>query len=170
MAILKLKNGIEVLLDDEDLPRVSMQGWVAHYNPLNKRYYIVRAPKKNDKNRTKSTLQYLSRELMNVTDPKFLVDYINHNPLDNRKANLRVCSRRQVTQNLEKKEHTTSKYSGVRWDNQKKRWRAEIRICGKKRHLGRFLNEKDAAISYEKAVRELTGEELFCKMNKQKRE
>lgn len=38
----------------------------------------------------------------------------------------------------------SSKYSGVWWHKQNKKWIAEIRIKGKKKHIGSFLKEEDA--------------------------
>ena len=38
-------------------------------------------------------------------------------------------------------------------------------VNGKKKHLGYFLDERDAAMAYEKEVRKL-GQELVCKLKK----
>jgi len=48
----------------------------------------------------------------------------------------------------------TSEYVGVSWNRQKKKWRVEIRIQGKKKHLGYFDDEEEAAREFdEQAVR-----------------
>ena len=41
-----------------------------------------------------------------------------------------------------------SKYVGVSWDKEQKKWRAEGFRDGKQQKLGRFKDEKDAAIAY----------------------
>merc|ERR1712185_608841 len=42
-----------------------------------------------------------------------------------------------------------SKFVGVSWDKVKKKWKASIRIDGKKKTLGYFDNEKEAACKYD---------------------
>jgi hypothetical protein len=162
MTILKINRGIEVLIDNEDFKRVSKYTWTASPH-RNKKEYIYRMIKINGK----WTSQSLSRYIMDVTDPKLVVDYINRNPLDNRKENLRICTHRQNVQNAATREGCSSKYPGVCFNKKAKKWVASIMIHGKSHYLGLFIEERQAAKAYEQAVRELTGEELFCKMEKQ---
>ena len=42
-----------------------------------------------------------------------------------------------------------SKYVGVTWDKQNKKWKAQIRIDGKKKGLGYYHDEKEAARMYD---------------------
>jgi hypothetical protein len=53
-----------------------------------------------------------------------------------------------------KNERSTSVYPGVDWEKRRERWRARIRIEGKQRHLGLFVNELEAAYTYYQAARE----------------
>jgi len=102
----------------------------------------------------------MHREIINA--PKgVMVDHINGDGLDNRKSNLRLCNKRQNGQNRIN-ENKSSKFPGVTLHKKAKKWHAQIEINGKHKNLGYFINEKDAAIAYEKACREL-GEELICK-------
>ena len=41
-----------------------------------------------------------------------------------------------------------SKYTGVCWDSNNKKWYSSIRINGKSKHLGRFSSEEDAYKMY----------------------
>ena len=43
----------------------------------------------------------------------------------------------------------TSKYVGVKWHNQGRKWHAQIMIGGKRKHLGYFDDEKEAACKYD---------------------
>jgi hypothetical protein len=52
----------------------------------------------------------------------------------------------RVLKNLPNK---TSQYLGVYFDKARSKWSAVIRIDGKKKYLGRFLEEKDAAQAYQ---------------------
>ena len=42
-----------------------------------------------------------------------------------------------------------SKFVGVNWHKQKKKWHVQIRIDGKHKHLGYFDDEKEAACKYD---------------------
>jgi hypothetical protein len=57
----------------------------------------------------------------------------------------------------------SSQYKGVYWSAECSKWRAQLRINGKKLHLGAFINELDAAKSYDNKARELFGE--FASLN-----
>jgi hypothetical protein len=95
----------------------------------------------------------MHRYIMKV--PKGLVcDHINHNGLDNRKSNLRICTRQQNTYNQRSQKGGSSKYKGVDWNKRQKKWRARIYYKRKFYYLGYFDNEVDAAKSYDKKAKE----------------
>ena len=100
----------------------------------------------------------MHRQILNA--PHFLlVDHINRNGLDNRKANLRTATYTQNSRNRQKtNKNTWSKYKGVTFDYRRKKWLARIVVNRKKRHLGSFNNELDAGRAYDRAAGELYGE------------
>ena len=51
------------------------------------------------------------------------------------------------------KKGRTSSHRGVCWDKSKTKWRATIRVDGKKKSLGRFVDEHDAGRAYDSAIR-----------------
>lgn len=53
-----------------------------------------------------------------------------------------------------KKYKGTSQYLGVHWDNNRNKWSASISINDKKKWLGYFLEEKDAAIFRDTYIKE----------------
>lgn len=72
------------------------------------------------------------------------VDHLNGDPLDNRKANLRVVTRAQNSQNLRPRKGGTSKFRGVFFERRAGKWRGEVTLFYKKHHVGLFETEQEA--------------------------
>ena len=83
------------------------------------------------------------------------IDHININPLDNKIENLRILNCSQNCRNQNKKKNCSSKYKGVSWSKVISKWRAQIKINGKTKHLGLFDNEEEAYLAYKKEYDEL---------------
>ena len=84
---------------------------------------------------------------------KIVVDHRDCNKLNNNLNNLQLISHRL---NLSKdKKGCSSKYTGVSWYKKSNKWKAQITIKGKKKHLGYFINEIDAANAYQSVLKEL---------------
>lgn len=103
----------------------------------------------------------LHRFLLN--SPQGHIDHIDGNGLNNRRNNLRLCTVSQNQMNRRKRKQLTSRYKGVYWDNDIKKWRAEIYFEGKKHVLGRTSSENEAARLYNKKAKEFFKE--FAKEN-----
>jgi hypothetical protein len=162
-AKISLPQGKFILVDLEDVKLVSKFNWRCY--PSRNTFYADRRSSESEKDKYKSTVP-MHRFILGLTSQDFeetglVVDHINGNGLDNRKSNLRVVTARQNTQNQKRK--TSSKYPGVSWNKNAQKWQARIGLNGKLRHLGLFVDEREAAKAYEQACRELAGEELICK-------
>ena len=83
------------------------------------------------------------------------IDHIDGNRLNNAIDNLRIATNQQNACNKQKQKTCTSQYKGVSWDNKSKKWKAQICIDYKKHGLGFYEIEKDAAIAYNVAAKQL---------------
>ena len=160
---IELTRGQFALVDDEDFEWLDQWKWYANWDSHIKGFYAVRNERKGEYKSFKQRRQIIMHRVIMNASKGMHVDHINHNSLDNCKNNLRIVSNRQNTHNRTKK--STSKYPGVYWHKQMKKWRADIRLNGKHTHLGYFTDEREAAKAYEKALRKHAGEELICKLN-----
>ncbi len=87
--------------------------------------------------------------------PKNELDHINGDRTDNRIENLRECTRAENGQNQAKRKDNASGFIGVSWDVVHAKWRADIRLSGRTRYLGLFVNAEDAHAAYLAAKMDL---------------
>lgn len=97
--------------------------------------------------------------------PDMVVDHINGDPLDNRRENLRVCTRQENMMNQRKRSDNTSGYKGVAPNrrNMRKPFKAYIKKDGVQHHLGNFETAEAAARAYDSAAMLLHGE--YARLN-----
>ena len=89
------------IVDDEDYEKVMERKWYAWESGSGK-YYAMGGSRDTSVHR------------LVMHDPKgFDIDHINGDPLDNRKENLRVCTRAQNAQNRPLRKDSASGYKGV---------------------------------------------------------
>jgi hypothetical protein len=93
----------------------------------------------------------LHRLLMQVEKP-LIVDHKDGNPLNNTRANLRICTHAQNIRNSRKHKGRIP-YKGVYMDLNK--YHVQITFDGKVRNLGRFRSPITAGRIYDRAARAL---------------
>lgn len=98
----------------------------------------------------------LARKIMQAP-PHLEVDHINHDTLDNRRANLRLSTHAENQAN--KRPQSPYGYKGVSF--QHNGWVAKIGIYGTSIYLGRFRRVEDAAVAYDIAAIQLQGDFAF---------
>jgi len=156
---IPLTRGQFAIVDPEDYDRLSRYKWYAVEGP--RTFYAVRSLTNGRKEKRKNA--YMHHMVIHIPAGMFC-DHINRNGLDNRKANLRPATHTQNVWNRRKfKQDSRSKYKGVDWANDMKRWRARIRVNGKRLYLGSFAEEIDAAKAYDEAARKHHGQ--FASLN-----
>ena len=153
MKEILLANGKGVaLVDDADYERLNQYKW--YVKKCDSTMY-ARRNSKSPSGENKQT--YMHHDVIGY-DGNGERDHINHNGLDNRRSNLRVCTRSQNAQNRKLYGRNTSGYKGVSWDRPMKRWRASIKLNGNTRHIGYYFCIVKAAKAYDEKARELFGE------------
>jgi len=102
----------------------------------------------------------LHRIIMNP--PKgLIVDHINHNGLDNRRSNLRLCTNSQNQMNRTKTRANTSGYKGVRYNKNTGKYQACITANKRNFYLGTFETAEEAVKAYRKAAKRLHGKFMY---------
>lgn len=150
------KNGAGkyTIVDDEDYERSLCVKW-----NLNPEGYVTRStPRKNGKQSTIGIHRFITN-----APSGYLIDHINGDRLDNRKSNLRLCTRRENARNAGAQKRTSSNYKGVSWDKHRNKWRVQIRTYEKQLYIGIFADKIEAAHAYDAAALKYHGE--FARTN-----
>lgn len=146
MKMIPLTQGKFAKVDDQDYDWLIKQRWCAMV--CGGKYYATSA---SHKPRVK-----MHRAIMNAPTGMF-VDHINGDGLDNRRSNLRVCTKAENVRNSGRSRRNTSGYKGVSWEKVCSKWRADIVFKGRKYTIGFFHDPAEAARAYDRKARELFG-------------
>ena len=161
MKEIILTKGQVALVDDADYEWLMQWKW--HVHKSGGGFYAVRAEWDGEKQH----IVHMSRVILDAPRGKE-VDHKNHCTLDNRRCNLRICTKSQNQHNqIKQKRSTSSVYKGVYWDRGGNRWQSRIKINGHSIYLGNFCSESEAALIYNDAAIKYHGE--FAKLNEVKR-
>jgi hypothetical protein len=135
---IPLTQGKVALIDDEDYEKISKFRWYAYQD--GRTMYAISHPHRNEK--------ILMHRLILNPSKGLVTDHIDGNGLNNQRGNLRAVTNRANLQNRHCPK--SSRFPGVCWDKYNHRWIAAIYFNGKKKNLGSFTNEIDAANAYQK--------------------
>jgi hypothetical protein len=152
MKKIPLTQGKFAIVDDEDYDYLMQWKWYADKGVST--FYAKRNIRNEDGKRAGVKMH---RVILGVTSQKTLVDHINHDGLDCRKSNMRICSSSGNNKNRSIV-WGKSKYKGVCWHVNQKKFNAKINVDGRGYHLGCFSSEIEAATAYNEAALQYHGE------------
>ena len=95
---------------------------------------------------------------------KRLVDHKDRNPLNNNINNLRWATPSENNMNSSIQRNNKSTCAGVNYDKKSNKWKVRIRINGKQKHIGHYLNF-DEAIAARKEQEEIHYKEFQAFQN-----
>lgn len=147
-----LLHGHEVLIDDDDIQRVSEKSWQLFNLRKNDLYFIHRV---RENGKVVKTI-FLHRFIMGITDPKVYVDHKNGNKLDNRKSNLRPCSKADNQRNCRMNGRNKTGYKGVYRERGK--FKANVTINGVTKFVAYKQTAYEAHLAYCRAALKYYGE------------
>ena len=139
---IALTQGYVAIVNDEDYERLSSHSWSVTRNKL----HVYAQRRKSDGR----GVVRMHREVIDAP-PGYEVDHINGDTLDNRKENLRLCTKAQHQHNRRNSGTHSSRFKGVGRHGSK--WRAFI----ERSHLGVFESEEAAALAYDAEARRRFG-------------
>lgn len=159
MKRINLNKGSFVWVDNDDFDFLNQWEWRASY-PRGGHVYAIRSEYKTGKHVVIS----MHRVITNCPDG-MVVDHKDRNGLNNRKTNLRICTRSQNACNRRKNIKTsTTKYLGIYYNSKIRKWCAAVGSQGKVHNLGKFKTQKEAAKCYNEGAIKFHGE--FARLNK----
>lgn len=147
-------SGFKVLIDEDDYEKISKHTWHVMRHKAEKEglYYFSAGMKDPDTGDWVSI--FLHRFVMGCKrGDGFKVDHKNHDTLDCRKENLRICTTAQNAQNARVYRAKKDGFKGIKRDPKSGHWSARIQTPeGKRLMLGSYLTPEEAAKAYDRAA------------------
>lgn len=146
--IVPLTRGFVCTISPEDWSRVRDYFWYAMTNKSGNTYAATNIPG--------AAHTLLMHRLLTNAPKSVKVDHKDGNGLNNVRRNLRLVSAAGNSHNSRRR-RGTSRFKGVYWYKLTNRWHAVICLNYKRRSLGYYHDEEQAARAYDEAARKLHG-------------
>lgn len=154
MAVVPVGASHFATIDDADLPLVAPYRWCA--KPRRNTVYAQAT--------VDGRQVFMHRFLLGLKPGDPMVDHRDRDGLNNRRSNLRLASHGLNAANM-RPIRGSSRYKGVCWDPVNQKWVAQICVDGKRRNLGRFTDERDAAMAYAQAAAAAWGDFAYDRLD-----
>lgn len=153
MKTIPLTKGMVAVVDDDDWEWLSLFKWISWKNQSGN-WYAVR-----DRAHRKPKRIYMHRFILG--SPMDGVDHWDRDGLNNQRQNLRLANKSQNASNS--KCRSPYGFKGVKFDQRRGTWHAQIRRNGVNRYLGKFDSPVGAAMAYDRAALEVSG--MYARTN-----
>lgn len=147
--MVKRKPRKYAIIDSEDHPKLAQYRWGLAGGSKQDGYYAARTE-------AGQTI-YLHRQVMGAKKGQE-VDHINGNRLDARKKNLRFVTSTQNKWNMRLRKDNRHGCKGLRWREDVKSWRVNVKVEGKEIQIGYFKRKRDAIKARREAEKKYYGE------------
>jgi hypothetical protein len=156
---IQLTRGYVAIVDDCDADLASLK-WHSTSMRGSRSTKVYASRSNNVKPRKKLTIHRVIAERIvgRVLKTGEQVDHINNDGLDNRRANIRVCSQSENMRNRRVNKNNESGFKGVTFHKRLKRWQAQIQFDSKNVFLGLFSTPEEAHEAYVTAAVKYFGE------------
>ena len=147
----------EDVIGYEGIYRISNQGRVVSLNfgktkirkpSFHRDGYLKIILRKNKRYKTFMIARLVAQHFLPDWDKSLQVDHINGVRTENHVDNLRMVTGSQNGRSFQKV-RGKSKFRGVWWVKDRKKWRARITVDEKHKHLGYFDDEEEAARAWD---------------------
>jgi hypothetical protein len=153
---IPLSQGLVTVVDEIDAHYGQLRWHASRSGRSSGTFYAIRnGARRPDGTKEKSLV--LHRVILNAPDD-MMVDHMNGNGLDNRRANLRLvdASGNMLNRGRARRD-SASGIVGVTYHTRNRRWMASIRVRGMVKHLGYFDTADQANIARLLAERDACG-------------
>lgn len=157
---IQLNRGLVALVDDKNYEELNKYKWSAYFDSVT--YYALRRVLESEGGKRKTIKMH--HQILGTPPKGFVTHHGDGSGLNNQEDNIyfvtyrKHCSYRRLL-------NKTSQYTGVHWHKASQKWQARIRINRKRKHLGTFIDEKDAAYAYRKALFEVENPLTFSSVS-----
>ena len=126
-------------------------GLIRNYYLEKNGYYSITL-RKNGIGKTRKVHQLVAESFLNHKRCGFelVINHIDLDKTNNKVENLEIVTNRENSNRKHLK--STSKYIGVHWNKEDKKWKSTITINKELKYLGSFNDELEASEAYQKAL------------------
>ena len=152
VKVIPLTQGKVALVDDEDFEVVSAFKWHAHRGRRLRTpdvFYVRRTINFYKEGKKQTRHQFLHQFLLGIRTG---IDHEDGDGLNNQRSNLRPVNESQNAAKKERLPGSSSRFRGVTWNRQCRRWQSGIKVNNKGIYLGLFESEERAALAYDAAA------------------